>query len=334
MSHRISLNQDQTVFNAETNEIVLDAALRQHINLPHSCLSGTCGQCKAQLLSGEVEMLPYQPCALSEGERAAGNILLCRSLAQSDLTISMPQHQSNHLPPVLNLATRIAAIEHRQGVIIMRLTLPKAPFFHFLAGQYINLLLKNGHERSYSLASNPAHPETIELHIKARESGIMLQQLSGDNPVLQVKSIVRIRGPLGSNIFENRNKPLLLLATGTGIAPILSFLHTANPHCHLHLYWGVRHTSDFYCLPELQTLLAKLPHAKLTLAVSRPDSTWQGKSSYVQQLAAADYHDMSAYDVYACGHESMVTAAHQLFTSQHQLPPHAFFADSFTPAIY
>ena len=139
MNHTITL-PDQTTFAAGDGETVLAAAARQNLNLPHSCKSGVCGQCKAELVSGDIQMGGHSEQALSEAEKAQGKILMCCTTAQSNISINIPGYKADALP-VRTLPARIESMVFKHDVAFLKLALPKAPPFAFYAGQYIDLLL-------------------------------------------------------------------------------------------------------------------------------------------------------------------------------------------------
>ena len=160
MNHTITL-PDQTTFAAGDGETVLAAAARQNLNLPHSCKSGVCGQCKAELVSGDIQMGGHSEQALSEAEKAQGKILMCCTTAQSNISINIPGYKADVLP-VRTLPARIESIIFQHDVALLKLALPKAPPFAFYAGQYIDLLLPGNVSRSYSIANSPDQEGILE----------------------------------------------------------------------------------------------------------------------------------------------------------------------------
>lgn len=335
MPYTVTLDPDHTVFTVDDGEPVLNAAKRQGLNLPHSCRSGICGQCKAELTGGSVDGGIHAELALSREEAAQGKILMCCAVPTSDISLKVPGYNGAAMPPVKTFPVRVAAVEYRHDTAILTLALPKAPPFAFQAGQYIDILLKNGQSRSYSVASSPHLPQTLELHIKKREGGLFSEMLFGENASVKEKTILRVRGPLGTFTLQEGGKPLVLLAAGTGFAPVCSMLqdmvHTQNSRP-VHFYWGARHQSGLYALETAESLIRQLPAARFTPVLSQEHSGWQGARGHVQAHAAADYPDLSGSEVYACGPPPMIEAAQQLLTQQCGLPADAFFSDAFTPA--
>lgn len=260
MNHTVTL-PDQTTFAAGDGETVLAAAARQNLNLPHSCKSGVCGQCKAELVSGDIQIGGHSEQALSEAEKAQGKILMCCTTAQSDISLNIPGYKADALP-VRTLPARIESMVFKHDVALLKLALPKAPPFAFYAGQYIDLLLPGNVSRSYSIANSPDQEGILELHIRRRENGVCSEMIFGSEPKVKEKGIVRVKGPLGSfTLQEDSGKPVILLATGTGYAPIRSILLDLirqDSGRAVHFYWGARHQDDLYALEEAQGLACRL----------------------------------------------------------------------------
>lgn len=332
---QITVAPSQTEFHAHSDETILAAAISHGINLPHACQSGVCGTCRAQLISGSVTQSDdYDDYVLSPEEVASGMILLCCSRAKSDVIVDMPAYAGAKALTVRTLPARIARIETHGEVAVLYVSLPKAPPFVFYAGQYMDILLKNGN-RSYSIANAPDQTEQLEFHVRRHNNGLFSPQLF--DGTLQSGSIIRLRGPLGAfTLNEHSNKPLILLATGTGFAPIKSLLHylaQIQPERALHFYWGNRHADDFYDDAALQAILATLPNAHYTPVLSRPHLTWQGATGHITEQVLADYPDLRAHEVYACGSPEMIMGARAALIEQGKLPEQAFFSDAFTAHI-
>ena len=334
MTHTITL-PDQTTFTANDGETVLAAAARQNLNLPHSCKSGVCGQCKAELVSGDIQIGEHSEQVLSEAEKAQGKILMCCTTAQSNISINIPGYNADALP-VRTLPARIESIVFKHDVALLKLALPKAPPFTFYAGQYIDLLLPGNVSRSYSIANSPDQEGILELHIRRRENGVCSEMIFGSEPKVKEKGIVRVKGPLGSfTLQEGSDKPIILLATGTGYAPIRSILLDLirqNSSRAVHLYWGARHQDDLYALEEAQELTGRLKNARFSPVLSKADEGWQGEKGYAQTAAAKDSPDLSGCEVYACGSVAMIESAKSVLTAQCSLPETAFYSDAFSPA--
>lgn len=336
MSYTVTLMPDHATFTVEAGEPILSAAKRQNFNLPHACQNGICGQCKAEVVSGGVMQGVHAELALSSEEAARGKILMCCTTLNGDVMLKIPGYNGTSAPPVKTFPTRVASADYIGDVAVLTLSLPKSPPFQFWAGQYIDILLTNGQTRSYSIANGPNRPETLTLHIAKREGGLLSGMLFGEEVSIQEKTILRVRGPLGTFTLQENDKPVIFMATGTGFAPIGSILHQLADNGSsrtVHLYWGARNRGGLYDFQTASDLIARLPNARFTPVLSRPDEGWQGATGYVQTHVAADYPDLSGFEVYACGSAQMIESANELLQQQCGLPEEAFFSDAFVPAV-
>lgn len=333
---QITVLPSQTQFTAHENETILAAALRNSINLPHSCQGGVCGSCVAKRVSGSIQQSgEYDDYVLTAEEMAAGNILLCCSQARDDVQIEMPSYAGVKAIPIRTLPARVGNVVIRGDVAILTVALPKAPAFKFHAGQYMEILLPNG-SRSYSIANPPAQNTALEFHVRQRENGLFSTLLFSGS--LKSGAIIRLRGPLGSFYLndESEDKPLIFLATGTGFAPVKAMLHHiahTQAHRSIHVYHGGRVTADLYDEVALRGILTNLPNARYTPVLSRPDDTWTGATGYITEHVLRDYADLSAHEVYACGLPDMIHSSKIALTTQAKLPENAFYSDAFTPHI-
>lgn len=333
---KITVSPSNTQFSTQENETILAAAIRNGINLPHSCQSGVCGSCAARLVSGSIQQSSeYDDYVLTPEEIAAGTILLCCSQAQSDVEIDMPSYAGAKAIPIRTLPARVGNVDIRGDVAVLTVALPKAPTFQFHAGQYMEILLKDG-SRNYSIANSPAQNTALEFHILSRENGLFSSQIFSGS--LKSGAIIRLRGPLGSFYLndETADKPLIFLATGTGFAPVKSMLqHIADtqPNRTIHLYHGVRRVADFYDETALREILARLPNARYTPVLSRLNMMWEGATGHVTEHVLRDYPDLSGHEVYACGSPDMIASSKIALTTQAKLPEKAFYSDAFTPHV-
>lgn len=333
---QITVSPSQTQFQTQDNETILSAALRQGINLPHSCQSGVCGSCAAILVSGQVQKSgEYDDYVLNADEIAAGKILLCCSQAQGDVCIDMPAYAGSKAIAIRTLPARVSQVLVRDDVAILTVALPKAPPFQFHAGQYMEILLKDG-SRSYSIANAPAQNHTLEFHVRHHEGGLFSPQLFSGS--LKAGAIMRLRGPMGSFYLneDSDSKPLILLATGTGFAPIKAILqHLVHTQAQrkVHVYHGSRFATGLYDEAALHDILTQLPNARYTPVLSRASDDWTGARGYVTEHVLRDYPDLSQHEVYACGSPDMVRESKRQFVAQAHLPETAFYSDAFTAHV-
>ena len=333
MSYQVSVEPSGRQFVAEADETILDAALRQGLTMPYGCKDGACGACKGKVQRGSVDHGKAQGHALNDDEKAAGLTLYCCATAQSDLVIECRQISSGKDIPVKTLPSRIEKLERlAPDVIELHLRLPASERLQFLAGQYVDILLKDGKKRSFSLANAPHDDALLQLHVRHVPGGVFTDALFSTG---KVRDILRFNGPHGSfYLREESSKPIILLAGGTGFAPIKAIVeHAIAENCQrpMFIYWGARARVDLYqhALPEQWA--AEHAHISYTPVLSDPlaDDQWAGRTGLVHQAVLADFPDLSGHQVYACGAPGMIEAAKRDFIAQ-GLPEEEFFADAFT----
>ena len=334
MTYQVTIEPGQHRMQAEADETILEAALRQGVILPYGCKDGACGACKGKVVSGTVEHGKAQPHALSDADKAAGLTLFCCATAQSDLVIECKQARSARELPIKTLPARIEEFtKPAPDVAILKLRLPASETLEFHAGQYIDILLKDGKKRSFSLANAPQAGGLLELHIRHVSGGLFTDQVFS---TMKARDILRLNGPLGSfYLRDDSTKPMVLLAGGTGFAPIKSIVEQAIAQgCQrpMHIYWGAKAKADLY-LPDLGGQWAAAhPNITYVPVLSEPaaDDAWTGRTGFVHQAVVADFPNLAGHQVYACGSPVMIDAARQDFVSRCGLPEEEFFADSFT----
>jgi len=316
-------------FDVEEGESVLTAALRQHLVLPYGCRNGACASCKGRIVEGRVDYGVHQKKALTDEEKAQGKALFCQAKPLTDLVIEARTIGAARDIPIRMLPCRVQKMERlADDVMALYLRLPANERLQFLAGQYIEFLLKDGARRSFSMGNAPHDDELIQLHVRRVAGGQFTDHVFGK---MKERDILRLEGPLGTFFLrEESAKPIVLVASGTGFAPIKSIVENA-----LHkgvarpmvLYWGGRRPKDLY-----MDALARQWPIKYVPVVSDalPEDNWTGRTGFVHRAVMQDFPDLSGHQVYACGVPVMVDAARRDFTQQCRLPEEEFFADSFT----
>ncbi|KAG0166193.1 hypothetical protein DFQ28_001755 [Apophysomyces sp. BC1034] len=336
MTFNVTIRQSGKQFQIEADEPVLTAALRQGIGLPYGCKNGACGSCKGQLVSGSIEQRSHSSSALSNDEKARDMALFCCATAQSNLEIDIREISGVGDMQVKKLPCRVNALERvAHDVIVLKLQLPANERLQYLAGQYIEFILKDGKRRSYSMASAPHHEGPLELHIRHMPGGMFTDHVFG---AMKERDILRFEGPLGTFFLrEESDKPIVLLASGTGFAPIKTIIEHAifkGIERPMTLYWGGRRRGDLYLASLAEQWARDVPGFKFVPVLSEPDpaDAWQGRTGFVHRAIIEDLPDLSNHQVYACGAPVMVEAAQRDFIAHHCLPAEAFYADSFTSA--
>ena len=338
---QITVNPSGRSFTAMPGETMLAAGIRAGVGLPYGCKDGACGSCKCKKLSGTVVHREHQSKALSEQEEIEGFVLTCSAVAHSDVLLESRQVTSAGAFPIKRMPTRVSSIERKSAdVMLLKLQLPANDSFSYHAGQYVEFILRDGARRSYSMANAPHTPpvgeaesaSALELHIRHMPGGKFTDHVFN---ALKEKEILRIEGPYGSfYLREDSSKPIVLLASGTGFAPIKAVLEHMQRQGITRattLYWGARRPADLYMDQWVRTKLTEMPHLRYVPVVSDalPEDAWNGRAGFVHQAVLQDLPDLSAYQVYACGAPIVVDSARAAYTGQAGLPDDEFYADSF-----
>lgn len=324
---KVTIVPANLVFSINENENILTAAIRHNINLPHGCKDGECGSCKAKVTSGSVYYNDHiNSQFLSKKEIDDGYYLLCKTYVKTDCIIKIPGFFN--LYPIRTLPSKITSIEKFGTTAIVKFKLPAAQKFEFHAGQYIDVIYEN-QARSYSIANSPNYEE-LELHIRYHPGGLFSQAVWND---LKIGSLIRFRGPLGNFILRDSNKPILMVCTGTGIAPIkglIEYMINTNDKRQVHLIWGDNIVEDFY----LKDMITKW-QTQLNLSVNfctmeqELDDYYHGM---VTDFVAKNYVTLANHEVYACGNPKMIEDIFAFGSVNLQLTEDNFYSDSFTPS--
>ncbi len=338
MSHQVTIQNSGHTFDVRPSQTVLQAAIEAGINLPYGCRNGACGSCKAKLVSGKVMHNDYQGSAMSDAELAAGNTLLCCALAQTDLVIECREVGGLAGIKPRILPARVAKKEQlSHDVFALHLQLPASERLQFLAGQYVEFILKDGKRRAFSIANAPHDNDFLQLHIRVIPNGVFSEYVANE---LQEKAILRLEAPFG-NFFlrENSDKPAIFVAGGTGFAPVKGIiehmLYHQNKDSHIKrdiiLYRGARQLQDLYMHDLCEKWAELMPNVSYIPVLSEPAASdnWQGRTGLVHQAVLNDHKDLSAYQTYVCGAPIMCEVAHTSFVKQGLLADE-FFSDAFT----
>lgn len=339
MSFTITVQPSGRVFSAQPDETLLAAGLRQGIGMPYGCKDGACGSCKCKKISGEVTHGNHQEKALSAAEEANGFVLTCCASAHSDVVLESRQVTEEGAFPIKKMPVRVLSLEKKSDdVMVVKLQLPANDVMQYHAGQYVDFLLRDGDRRSYSMANAPhtlvAGSPAIELHIRHMPGGKFTDHVFG---AMKEKEIQRVEGPQGSfYLREESTQPIVLLASGTGFAPIKAILEHMQ-HKGItrpaRLYWGGRRPGDLYLNDWVQAQLVSMPNLTYIPVVSDalPQDGWTGRTGFVHQAVLQDTPDLNGYEVYACGAPIVVNSARADYT-QAGLSDDDFYADAFTSA--
>jgi CDP-4-dehydro-6-deoxyglucose reductase len=337
MSFQVTVQPAGLSFDVARDEPILAAAIRAGIGMPYGCRDGACGSCKSRLIEGRVIHGAHQLRTLPREEEDAGWILPCCATPQTDCVVQARTVAGAGEYPVLKMPARVASLERvAPDVMRLKLQLPATVALKYRAGQYVEFILRDGARRSYSMANAPENlgePPMIELHLRHMPGGKFTDHVFG---AMKEKEILRVEGPLGSFFLrEDSDAPIVLLASGTGLAPIKAIVEhmrakgIARPTV---LYWGCRRKADLYLHDWAIEAAAVQPWLRYVPVLSEPadEDAWSGRTGLVHHAVMADLPDLSAHQVYACGAPIMVDSARRDFSARCGLPEGQFFADSFT----
>jgi CDP-4-dehydro-6-deoxyglucose reductase len=326
------------VIRVRAGQPVLEAALAAGLNLPHSCKSGHCSSCRARLRTGEVSYPGVRPAGITAAEEAAGNILLCQARPKTDLVLEARLIATVAAVEIKTLPCRIARLTPLAAdVMQVWLRLPAVETLRFQPGQYLDVLLEGGRRRSFSIASPPHDSDLIELHVRRVPGGGFTERLFATADRLSDGALLRIEGPVGQFIYHRGTSPVLMIAGGTGFAPLKSMLRhiledgSDSGQRDIHLYWGARRPQDIYEESLALAWARRYPRFHFTAVLSESSATAAGarhRLGWVHEAVLADHPDLTGFEVYAAGPPAMIEAIRTTFPP-HGLDPERLYFDSF-----
>ena len=289
-------------FPNNSSRTVLEDALNSGIVFEHSCKTGQCGVCKTSLLEGSIKEVKPQ-LALSDEEIAEGMFLTCCCAADTDILIDAVDLSALHGIETKIFPARISELNfHTNNILEVSLRLPPNTDFRFLEGQYVDVI-NAGIKRSYSIFSS-SDENVIRLLIKRVLEGEMSQYWFDE---AKINDLLRIEGPKGTFFIRDASTPLLFLATGTGIAPVLSMLSKLDNDPgfeqtqSIALFWGNRSLDEFVIAPSFKKL-----NVSIYYVLSRSSEGWKGDVGYVQDIVLSKVSNLKESSVYLCGSEKMI----------------------------
>lgn len=335
MSFQIALNFEDGVtrfIEVTGNEMVADAAYRQGVNIPLDCRDGACGTCKCKAESGRYDLGDnFIEDALSDDEIAEGYVLTCQMRAESDCVISVPASSLVCKIEQSSYKGSISRLEQlSESTIALSIKGESLARLSFLPGQYVNLSVPGTEQsRAYSFSTLQKEGE-VSFLIRNVPGGLMSSFLTGK---AQVGDTMNLAGPLGSFYLRPIERPLLLLAGGTGLAPFTAMLERiaeqGSDHP-LHLIYGVTNDFDLVELDRLQALADLIPNFTFSACVANPESQ-HPKKGYVTQHIERGHLNDGDVDVYLCGPPPMVEAVNHYIREQGFTPAN-FYYEKFAAA--
>lgn len=329
MIYQISVTGEDITFECDEGETVLDAAERAGFSIPYSCRKGVCSSCEGGVRSGEAAVRGQGACV-----GPTDGVFLCQARPRTDMEIN-----PKSIKKVEPVSRKIFEAKVRKitqptaDVSVINLRYPIGIRSIFKAGQYLSVQMPDGDSRNYSMANAPHQNDGAELHIRHVPGGKFSQTVLAN---LEKGAILFVELPYGNFTFdEDANMPAILIATGTGFAPIKSIVEHqirqggTRP---LHFYWGANTEADIYLRSLPEKWAAKYEWFSFTPVISNPSDTWVGRVGFVHKAVQSDYSDMSDLEVYACGAPMMISAAQRDFCAESKLDVKAFHSDAFVPS--
>jgi CDP-4-dehydro-6-deoxyglucose reductase, E3 len=338
MAHKITLQPSGHEYEVPDGKSILDGGLAAGIAMAYSCRAGTCRTCRGTVVEGSVDYgMVLVDTYLTPEDKAKGYALLCVAKPLSDCVINVRVMEGlDGIVPRMTPCRVMKITKPAPDVAIVLLRLPMNENLRYLPGQYVEFLLKDGKRRSYSIANAPTAEGVIdlELHIRHLPGGLFTDHVFG---AMKERELMRMEAPLGTfYLRESSTKPMILLASGTGFAPIkaiaeYAFQRGVNAKRPMTIYWGGRTKADLYMLELAQSWAAQQPNVTFVpvLSDATPACAWAGRTGFVHRAVMEDFPDLSTHQVYACGAPVMVDAARADFGARCELPEDEFFADSF-----
>ncbi len=332
MNFQVTIASTGHRFPVDSGQSILDAALQHGVGLPYGCRNGACGSCIARLVSGSIHYPDGEPDAL-EGHSGDKPAVICKAHPDSDLVIDVREVQ---VVPDIIIKTLPCRAEHLQrlshDVMQVMLKLPEIERLQFLAGQYVEFILKDGRRRAFSIANAPHRDDFLELHIRHIPGGSFTGHVFDE---MKDRALLRIEGPLGSfYLREESPRPIIMMAGGTGFAPLKGMLEHAfhigfdRP---IHLFWGARAQRDLYMDDLPRAWQRDHPQFTYTAVLSEPDQSgapWKGDTGLVNEAVLRAYPQLDAFDIYMSGPPLMIEAAMPQFTAHGAQLEH-MYSDAF-----
>jgi len=326
---QITLEGHDQPVAVEPGDTILASLLRAGVPFPFSCQAGNCGTCKCELVSGDVLELEHSEHALSAEERAKGVILACRTQVWDDTHVRRIDAEELVMHPSRVMRCRVVALEAlTHDIKGVRLAIEAGGPFIFSAGQYAQVEFAPGLSRHYSMANVPGEPE-LEFHVRHMPGGRTSAHVATQ---LKVGDRVKVSGPLGvAYLRERHSGPVLLIAGGSGLAPIESIARVmlaADHGAPVTLYFGVRSERDLYHEALLRELASRHSNFRYYTVLSEQKGERGRRYGLVHEAVATDLKDVDQLMAYLAGPPVMVEAASALLNSR-GLPPRNMHADAF-----
>jgi NAD(P)H-flavin reductase/ferredoxin len=294
------LTIDDNRVTCQPGETVLDALLRENINIPHGCKAGVCQSCVVQSLDAQPPEKAQG--ALKDTLKSSGHFLACQCRPEQPMTLKLSK-QAVHF--VEGIVEACEPLNRNTQLLIIKIDNAN----RYKAGQFVNLQRHDGLTRSYSIANIPHASGTLEFHIRRLPGGRFSAWVHDE---LKPGDSIPVSEPQGHCFYlpDRKDQGLLLIGTGTGLAPLAGILADALAHGHsgpIRLFHGSREREDLYRIDEMRELAERHPNFSYTPCISSGDAPPEGfVPGRANEAALAAHADLSHWRVFLCGHPEMV----------------------------
>lgn len=340
-SYIVNYGERNILVNEERNLVVaggsplLFTLMSKGIFVPSACGGkGTCAECKVRILEGGGSVLPTETPYLDKNQLENNVRLSCQVKVKQDMKIEIDEE----LFLIREFRARVDKIEDLtrdiKGVDLKILSSEEG--ITFKSGQYVQLqippykLSGTSEYRAYSIASSSEDHQHIKLVITKVEGGVVSTYV---HDYLKEGDEVTIRGPFGDFFLRESRRDILFVATGSGLAPVMSILHQIekeNIHRKTTLFFGDRRPDDIYFREQIMKWEKSMDHFTFVPVLSRTteEDRWEGEKGRVTDLIQKYIPDNAHVDVYLCGSPAMVDSSSQLLR-QKGIPEARVFYDKF-----
>lgn len=345
MENKVTILPFDETLDVEPEESILQAVLRQGRYVKYGCKHGGCSTCRAEVVDGDYRLGDSTSFALSDADRNAGVVLLCSTFAESghlvvDVSETMDdlteeQYQAGqHIQEFAATVDRIDALTHDIRWLGLRLNEPET--MPFVAGQYVEVGVPGmpDQRRSFSMANSPTETDRVDLIVKVLPGGCFSSVL---DQRLSLGDQVQLRGPLGQFGVQLSHRPMIMIAGGSGMAPILGILRelaaTGNRR-EVTFFYGARTARDLFLIEELGQLARQHDWFTFIPALSDPsadDAAWEGETGLITEVLARHLPSTVGREAYLCGPPPMIDAAVEVLESSGCKQRHIHF-DRFVPS--
>lgn len=318
MTHLIEIESIGHQIKGRTGETLLDSLNRHGYKLRVSCRNGVCEICEVTLLQGEiVQRYPVKHLTLDKTANVEESILACTCQPLSDVRVKMEGLKCPGELSVKKLLCDIASIEKlNSDVYRVRLTLPATASLaaEYFAGQYLDLILPDGKQASFSIGSAPEQGRNLELHIRHMPDSDMSNGIINH---LQSEKSIEVEIAKGDCYLQAQSiKPetrLIMAAASTGFAQVKSVVEHllanqfSNP---IYIYWGARVEEDMYLNKLPLQWASEHTNVHFEAVVSEPENSpnWKGRTGLLPKAILEDFDSFEDVEIFTSGSPAMVYA--------------------------